>query len=136
MGEVQENNQYEKAMKWRSDLARKLLEINDNKGYRHFDWFDPTVGFTENVKTATYEMVVKQNNFYLNQCDIMVVNLDMLHKSPGTIYEIIYFYLDNKPIIAFNNDEFALAPHINVGITEFVEDIDAVAECLQNYYIQ
>ena len=128
--------QYEKAIKWRLDLAQQLLDINAEQGRNHFDWFDPTVNFTKNIKTATDETIIKQNNFYLNQSDIMVVNLDMLHESPGTIYEIIYFYLQGKPIIAFGYNKLIHSPHINVGITELFSNIEDVAGYLKGYYIQ
>ena len=102
------NNEYHKATEWRIELAQKLLELNADLGIRHFDWFDPTVNFEENVKTANNKTVVQQNNHYLDRCDMLVVNLSELEKSPGTIYEIVYFSLKNKPIIAF---DYSHKPH-------------------------
>lgn len=131
-----DNKEYHKATQWRIQLAQKLLDLNADLCDNHFDWFDPTINFEDNVYTANAKTVVQQNNYYLDKCDIMVVNLEDLDKSPGTIYEIVYFTIKNKPIIAFNNNKLIHSPHISVGITDKLDTLDDVVEYLKSYYIQ
>lgn len=130
------NNEYHKATEWRIKLAQKLLECNAELCCRHFDWFDPTVNFEENVKTANAKTIVHQNNHYLDRCDILIVNLSELDKSPGTIYELIYYGIQNKSVIAFGNNKLIHSPHISECITIILDDLDDIIEYLKNYYIQ
>jgi nucleoside 2-deoxyribosyltransferase len=130
------NNEYNKATAWRVKLAQKLLDLNAKLCDNHFDWFDPTINFEDNIHTANVRTVVQQNNHYLDKCDIMVVNLEQLDNSPGTIYEIVYYTIKNKPIIAFNYNKLIHSPHISIGITEKLDTLDDVVEYLHSYYAQ
>lgn len=136
MSYYHDNYEFHKATNWRIQLAQKLLNCNSELCCRHFDWFDPTINFEDNVKTANDKTVVQQNNYYLDKTDILIANLEDLDKSPGTIYEIFYYGIQNKPIIAFGNSELIHSPHISECISVLVDDLDDVVEYLMAYYVQ
>lgn len=130
------NNEYYKATKWRVKLAQKLLDLNAKLCDNHFDWFDPTINFEENVKTANAKTIVHQNKYYLDKCDILIVNLEDLDKSQGTMYELFYYGIHNKPVIAFGHNKWENCPHIAESITVKLETIDDVVKYLSDYYCQ
>lgn len=136
MSYYHQNNKYHKATEWRFDLIQKLLDCNSDIGSRFFDWFDPTLNFEENVKTANAKTIVHQNNHYLDKCDILIVNLAELNESPGSLYELFYYGIKGKPIIAFGNNKLIHSPHVSECITMLLDDLDDVLEYLKKYYIQ
>lgn len=130
------NNEYHKATEWRARLAQKLLELNAGMGSRFFDWFDPTYNFTDNIKTANNKTVLHQNKHYLDQCDILIVNLDSINQSMGTLYEVFYYQIKGKPVIAFGDTKWISNPHLAESITVRLDTLDDVVEYLKSYYIQ
>jgi len=87
------NDSFEKATKWREELKSVLSCHNIN-------CFDPCENFQSN---GGYDKkgIVDQNNYYLKQCDLMVVNFEHILDSPGTLYEMFNFAFLRKPIIGF-----------------------------------
>ena len=130
------NSQYKRATEWRNELAQKLLDCNADMCDRYFDWFDPCVNFEDNSKTANAKTVVYQNKYYLDKCDILIVNLEDLDKSQGTMYELFYYGIHNKPVIAFGHNKWENCPHIAESITVKLETIDDVVKYLSDYYCQ
>lgn len=132
------NNEYHKATEWRIKLIQKLLDRIADKCSGYYDWFDPTLNFEDNIKTANARTVVHQNNYYLDRCDILIVNLEDLDKSLGTMYELFYYGIHDKPVIAFGEDTGNLlnSPHVSECITVKLNNIDEVVEYLDNYYYQ
>lgn len=100
----------------------------------------PTVNFKEAVEYVTPESVVAQNKHYLDKCDIIVVNLEYLLKSPGSLYEIFYYQTQNKPVLAIvNTDHLATAmnsPHVFTSITELFQSDDEIINYLKIFYCQ
>ena len=129
-------NEYYKATQWRKNAIKALSDKNVLIGENKFTWFDPTVNFTINVSTTQSKAVLQQNKFYLNKSDILLVNLDRLSDSSGTIYEIIYAGIKDKPIIAFGNDKLFHAPHISENITVRFDNLDNALQCIFDYFIQ
>ena len=80
--------------------------------------------------------MLQQNKLYLNKSDILLANLDRLSYSPGTIYEIIYAGIKDKPVIAFGNDELFHSPHIVENITVRFDNLDNALQCIFDYFIQ
>ena len=130
------NNEYHKATEWRIKLIQKLLDCIADKCDSYYDWFDPTLNFEDNIKTANARTVVHQNNYYLDKCDILIINLEDLDKSPGTMYELFYYGIHNKPVIAFGYNKLIHSPHISECITVKLNNINDVIEYLDNYYYQ
>ena len=113
-------------------LSNRNFILGKNK----FTWFDPTVNFKINITPPQSKAVLQQNKFYLNKSDILLVNLDRLSDSSGTIYEIIYAGIKDKPIIAFGNDKLFHVPHISENITVRFDNLDNALQCIFDYFIQ
>ena len=124
-----ETGNKELAKNWRIQLSEFCID-------NYIDYFDPSLTFDnkENHKMS-YKTIVKQNDYYLNKADIMVVQLDGIEKSPGTLYEVYKFHRDGKPVIGFGANR-PKSPHISVCIDEFCESIDDVIQVLLNMYNQ
>lgn len=127
-------NRYDEAISWRIELTRKLTELNREKGYIKYQWFDPTINFEENDKVANSKTIVQQNDFYLERCDIIIANLAFLHKSPGSVYEIFKYKFLGKPVIVFGDNSWISSPHISESITVHLDNIDDVVNYLENFY--
>lgn len=129
------NNELYKAMNWRNKATQKLLELNTDICDNKFDWFDPMDNYEEN-QNYNYNSIVLQNKHYLDECDLMIVNLDKLEYSPGTLFEIFYYYTNHKPIIAFGETKLIEQPHVNRSITEWFPDLNSVIKYIKNMYSQ
>lgn len=130
-----DTNQYYKATEWRRSLINQLLDDIADNCESKWQWFDPTIGFEDNYKAVNNKSVLQQNNFYLDKCDILVVNAEDLDKSIGSIYEIIYFGLKGKPVIVFNDNKFLRSAHIEPFITAHLKE-DKIFTYLDSLYYQ
>lgn len=130
------SNQLYKATEWRSKLIKRLLDDIADKGENCWSWFDPTHNFEENFKNVNNSSVLAQNDYYLDNSDIMVVNLSELSESPGTVYEIIYYGLKGKPIIATGWNDWAKSPHIEPFLTCILKNEEDIVEYLNAMYYQ
>ena len=95
----------EKAESWRKQ-AQEVLDYYDIKCFNpcnesHSCWDYPQNG------------LIKQNYYYLNHCDIILVNLEMVSDSPGTLWELSMAWRDHKPVIAFGTTSWLKRPHMN-----------------------
>lgn len=119
-----EHGMYESATDWRDDVKFILGELT-RKGYGKWETFDPSIHMVSLMEE--YEGLVEnkdilhQNNHYLNECDMMIVNLDYLHESPGTLYEIFKYGTDGKPIIAIGYNKWQTKAHVEPLITKSIE---------------
>jgi len=119
-----ENNHLEKASNWRSDLSNTFITFNP------CTQIQKTMLFENNDKGIVY-----QNICYLKQCNVIVVNLDDLNKSPGTIFELNYCLLNNKPVVAFGDDIlYYKSPHIKESITIKLNNLNDVIKYLKTMY--
>ena len=123
-------NEFYKANDWRKEID-KWAEDLDN-----VNTFNPAIDFISK-KNHTYsdKLIVDQNEYYLNKCDIMICNLDEIDFSPGTQYELVRFKDMNKPVITFGNKHWS--PHINSCISyHCTGGTDEVIELLGNMFNQ
>ena len=99
--------------------------------------FDPSITY-ERERNHLYDskMCVDQNDFYISKCDIAIVNLDDLEDSPGSIYELVRFKEQRKPVIAFGTTKFDWSPHINSCISNKCESLDDAMELIVNMFDQ
>ena len=130
-----ENKELYKAMDWRIRLRKKLEELNKTIGKKQFKCFDPTYNYKDNLEFSSMSVVL-QNKHYLDQCDLMVVNADDLEHSPGSMFEIFYYYIKQKPVIAFGSSKIISQPHVECSISEHVIGIKEVVNYLHNMYLQ
>lgn len=118
---------FEKANFWREKAENILLDTANIKS------FNPAKNFDANMKYE--DAFVDQNIYFLNNCDILLVNLDRLEDSYGTIFEIIIAYSLNKPIIAFGTTPLLKHPHIKkMLIFNTFTDLDEALDFILNAY--
>lgn len=123
------NNEFYKGLKWRTDLS-EWAENNNIKV------FNPALNFiNETNHTYNPKIVVDQNDYYIDKCDIAVVNMDDIDFSPGSIYELVRFKELRKPVIAFGKNRH-WSPHINSCISHQCGSLDEVIELLCGMFSQ
>lgn len=121
------NDELEKVSQWRDTLD---------------DWANDKINTFNPVKTYLRErnhsycnkMIVDQNEYYINKCDIAVANLDKIDYSPGSIYELARFKMQGKPVIAIGEKHWS--PHIDSCISQYCKDINEVLDLLDNMFDQ
>jgi nucleoside 2-deoxyribosyltransferase len=123
------DNTFYLATEWREKLD-EWGKDNDVKR------FNPAITYlTEKNHTYNSRFCVDQNRYYLDKADIMIVDLNNIEYSPGTIWELCYASEVRKiPIIAFGNPTWS--PHVMYGINQVCKDIDEVIEVLSNMFGQ
>lgn len=122
------NNQIKKGLKWRSELDEWAVDNDINT-------FNPGITYMKEINHFyNPNMCVAQNDYYIDKCDICVVNLDDIDYSPGTIYEITRFRELRKPVIGFGVKHWS--PHINSCISHQCETLDEVIELICNMFGQ
>lgn len=114
------------AQEWR----QKATDFFKDRGH---SVFDPTINFQYNSIYPASEMV-RQNDFYLDKADIILVNIDDLDKSYGTIYEIITARCLNKPVVGFGSNKITSHPHISACITSSNFDLDMALDYISSVY--
>lgn len=123
-------NQFYKATTWRNDIS-KWAKDNGIKV------FNPCINFLREINHIYDEkIIVDQNNYYINKCDICIVDLDAIDHSPGTIFELVRFKELEKPVIAFGIENKHWSPHINSCISNYCEGLSEVIELLENMFDQ
>lgn len=122
-------NMPELAENWRLKVSDTFYNSNGIKV------FNPCINYEIN-KTFNTKGVVYQNIHYLNKCDIMILNLDELNQSQGTLFEVYYFFLHHKPIIAFDKykNQIYNQPHIHESITIKFDTLDEVLKYIKSMY--
>ena len=99
--------------------------------------FDPASTYAkESNHSYNPKLCVEQNNYYIDKCDIAVVNMDCLEESPGSIYELVRFKELGKPVIAFGKSKWDWSPHIQYCISHQCETLEEVIELLSNMFNQ
>lgn len=120
-------DQKERATAWRSK-AVKYFEPYDIKCFNPCDepiecWQYPQSG------------LIKQNYFYLKNCDIVLVNLDMINDSIGTVWELSMAWRDHKPIIAFGKTPWLDRPHMLSLMDIRLDTLDEALDYISNMYL-
>ena len=120
------NNEFQKATEWRNWFINQLVPYN-------FRFFDPTINFKLNMDKYIGREIVVQNDYYLQKCDIGIINLQDLLKSPGSLYELFNFKFNNKPVIAFG--ELFAQPHVNSAIAAHFSTKEEIRDYLITMYV-
>ena len=122
------NNQIDKALKWREKIENWCKDNNINV-------FNPAKTFLKEINhTYYYKLCVDQNRYYLDKADILIVNLEAIDHSPGTIWELTYASEKRKiPIIAIGFRHWS--PHIIYGISHLCKNEDGVINVLCNMFL-
>jgi nucleoside 2-deoxyribosyltransferase len=116
------------------DLAENWrLKVSDSFYNKDVKVFNPCINYPIN-KTYDAKGVVYQNLHYLNHSDIMILNLDRLEESQGTLFEIFNFFMNRKPVIAFGSNPIYNQPHVHESITIKFDTLDEVIKYIKNMY--
>lgn len=97
-------------------------------------FYDPTLHFEYN-KDYSFESIVKNNFYYLEKSDLILVDTQRLHKSPGTLFEIYIGWYLKKPIIGFGSNPFYNKPHVRVAITEQFDTVYDAIDYIRTMYL-
>jgi nucleoside 2-deoxyribosyltransferase len=131
MSEHDRKGCFEKATSWRK-TATKELSHTEGK----MKLFDPCDNYTFN-KEYNPKGVVNQNLAYLKNTDVILVNLEEIDKSPGTLFEIFYGYMNHIPIISFGESYlYDSQPHITESISMHFEEIYGATDYILSMFSQ
>lgn len=119
-------NQKERATAWR-EKATECLEQFDIK------CFDPCVNSNGDFSD---DIIVKQNIYYLNQCDIVLVDLTMINDSVGTIFELTTAQNNDKLVVAFGHTPWEQRPHMKYLIDVHFGTLEEAIEHIVTAYNQ
>lgn len=119
-------NQPKRATAWREKATECLEQFN-------IKCFDPC---KESPSCWNYPQdgLIKQNYFYLKNCDIILVNLDMINDSIGTAWELSMAWRDHKPIVAFGKTPWLDRPHMRSLIDVHFEKLDEALSYIADMY--
>lgn len=130
---------YEDMNSWRKEIKEKLKEITYYTTISNVKIINPVDFY--NFQEVKYQTDIEVQNFDINHVissDIVIVNLEGLSDSIGTIIEIHDAYYHNKiPVIAFGSKETynSLHPWIRNSITRVEKNIDSVIEYIRDFYL-
>jgi len=121
---------FEKATDWREEAIKGFYSDSIIK------WFNPCVNYFIN-KEYNSKGVVTQNLTYLKKSDIILLNLEELDKSPGSLFEIYYAYMNHIPVIAFGkNYLYGNQPHVTESISMHFDDMGVALDYIDNMFEQ
>lgn len=122
------NNAFpEKAQDWRNIATARLGD--------KFNIFNPCMNYYENIDYKP-KGVVYQNIAYLNKSDIILLNLNHIEDSAGTLFETFASFLKHKTIVAFNDTPLLDQPHVHEAITMHFRDLNDACGYIENMYCQ
>ena len=119
-------NQKERATAWRTK-AVKYFEPYDIK------CFNPCVNSNGDFSD---DIIAKQNIYYLNQCDIVLVDLTMINDSVGTIFELTTAQNNDKLVVAFGHTPWEQRPHMKYLIDVHFDTLEEAMEHIATAYNQ
>ena len=118
--------QHHRATRWR-DKAKAYLGQFDIKCFNPCD--EP-----EDCWQYPHDVLFNQNYFYLNNCDIVLVNLDKINDSVGTVWELAMAWRDHKAVVAFGQTVWMDRPHMQSLITVRFDTMEEAVEYIADMY--
>jgi nucleoside 2-deoxyribosyltransferase len=116
------------AIKWRQQVEDLLSDCA-------IKVYDPTNNYTQN-KTYDVKGVPYQNLYYLQNCDLIILNMEYIEHSPGTLFEIFLGWYLKKPIISFGYSRLLEQPHIKESITIHFDTLEDCTDYVKSMYLQ
>jgi nucleoside 2-deoxyribosyltransferase len=106
---------HENVIKWRDDVENYLKEdVRDN----NIKIINPANGSYSCFESCNIsKMIITKNMLDLKRTDLIIVDINHIKKSPGTIFELTYAFLNQIPVLAFGDDIDEVGPHIRHCIT-------------------
>lgn len=125
---LKRQDKFDIATEWRDEIDRWAID----NGVKTFN---PAITFSKEINHGYSDsLIVRQNEFFLNKTTIMIVQLDYIDWSPGTVFEMATYKHMNKPVIAFGS-ETIWSPHIKECISQHCDNIEDVIEVLTNMFL-
>lgn len=129
---------YEEMNEWRKGLCSKLKEIASYHG-KKVDVVNPVLYYNFEEKRHQSEIEVEEFDLaHVISSDIIIVNLEGLKDSIGTIIELHDArYHHRIPIIAFGDKELYdnLHPWVKNDITRVEDNINDVVAYIRDFYL-
>ena len=119
-------NQPQRATAWRKKAEEFLGQFD-------IRCFNPCVNVNGDFSN---DIIVKQNIYYLKQCDIILVDLTMITDSVGTIFELTTAQNENKLVVAFGHTPWEDRPHMQYLIDVRFDTLDEALEHIETAYNQ
>lgn len=121
----QEEGNYAPAVGWR-EKATVFLDASGIKV------FNPTYLSEEQFSFKPGAPgVILQNYSYINKCDAILVNLDKLEESIGSIWELSIAWENNKSVVGFGTcEKFKNRPHFDALVPVRIETLEEACEYL------
>ena len=122
----------DKAKEWRIKASNFFIE-----NFKDVNVFDPSLNFEKNF-TYNSRGVVLQNVKYLRESNLLLLNLEYLEKSPGTMFEIVWAWLNDVTCISFGelDNSLEFSPHVQECLTMCFDDLDKALEYIYDMYKQ
>lgn len=123
---------YTKATEWRRYAKEKLQDCGEQV-------FDPTINSEEHFSypASLNEGVIVQNYAHLKKCDLLLVNLENIEDSIGTIWELSVAWLEHKPVIAFGKcEKWKDRPHFQSLVPVIHKTVQDACDYILSMYSQ
>jgi nucleoside 2-deoxyribosyltransferase len=116
----------QQATAWREKAEEYLSDYN-------IKCFNPC---KENQSCWEYPQtgLIKQNYFYLQNCDIILVSLEMIADSIGTAWELSMAWRDHKNVVAFGQTHWSDRPHMQSLIDVHFDTLDEALDYIVDMY--
>ena len=131
---------YEEMNGWREDAIKKISFMTEYYGYdTKLHIINPVIYY--NFEEVRYQSQIEVEDFdlkHVTSSDLVIVNLDGLDSSIGTIIELHDAYYHNKiPVIAFGDKKIYdnLHPWVKNSITRVENDINDVVLYIKDFYL-
>ena len=129
---------FEEMNKWRCETHRKLLSQAKMSG-KKINVINPVLYYNFEEKRHQTEIEVEEFDLaHVISSDIIIVNLDGLKDSIGTIIELHDAHYHHKiPVIAFGSQELYdnLHPWIKNNITRVENNMDDMVTYIRDFYM-
>lgn len=128
---------FEEMNKWRCEARQKLLSQAEVFS-RKINVINPVLYYNFEEKRHQTEIEVQEFDLaHVISSDLIIVNIDGLNNSIGTIIELHDAHYHNKiPVIAFGSKEVYnnLHPWVKNDITRIEPNIDDVVNYIRDFY--
>lgn len=127
---------FEDQMRWRSDFSNSIHSFSG--GNYPITLFHPPLFFDEENCQSDNE-VMEFDLGHMLQCDIVVVNLENINSSIGTIMELATIRAHNRSggkhifVVGIGKSE-EQHPWVRCCVSRFVEDTDEAAKYIRNFF--
>lgn len=119
---------------WRNKathLLNKYAEFKDTK----LEIVNPVDYFNfDEIRHKTESEVMNFDLWQVIHSDLILVNLDNIHNSPGTIIELYEAKRSMIPVIAFGDDS-NLHPWIRECINRIEDNLESAAKYINDFYL-